>query len=127
MANAPDIKIKRVYEKAEKADGYRLLVDRLWPRGVKKEDAMLDEWDKDIAPSSALRKWFNHREDRFDEFSRHYREELDSKKKKLERLQKIADQKRLTLLYAAKNTQINHAQVLQGVLSHLTKSGAKAK
>lgn len=117
MANALDIKIKRIYEKAEKADGYRVLVDRLWPRGIKKEDARLDEWDKDIAPSPALRKWFNHREDRFDTFSRHYREELDAKKEKQERLQKLARQKRLTLLYAAKDTRVNHAQVLQEVLT----------
>lgn len=117
MGNTSDINIKRIYDKPENTDGYRVLVDRLWPRGVKKELAQLDEWDKDLAPSPALRKWFNHRRDRFDEFSRHYREELDSKKEELDRLRTLANRKKLTLLYAAKDTMINHARVLHDVLS----------
>ena len=128
MAKTLDIHIKRVYEEPEKADGYRMLVDRLWPRGIKKEDAKLNEWNKDIAPSPALRKWFDHRRDRFDEFSRHYYEELNSKKEELHRLRAIAGKQPLTLLYAAKDTSVNHARVLYDVLSdHSTKSGTKTK
>ena len=75
------IKIKRIYEQSSADDGYRVLVDRLWPRGVSKKDANLDEWNKEIAPSTELRKWFDHKEERFDEFACRYREELNEKKK----------------------------------------------
>lgn len=112
------IKIKRIYDDPTDDDGYRILVDRLWPRGVSKEDAKLDDWDKEIAPSDELRKWFDHQEDRFKEFSKRYREELKDKENDLDKLGEIAEKKTLTLLYAAKDTEINQAVVLKEVLSN---------
>ena len=112
------IKIKRIYDDPSDDDGYRILVDRLWPRGVSKEDATLDDWDKEIAPSDELRKWFDHQEDRFKEFSKRYREELKDKENDLDKLGEIAEKKTLTLLYAAKDTEINQAVVLKEVLSN---------
>ncbi|MEC3881859.1 DUF488 domain-containing protein [Parapedobacter sp. 10938] len=109
-------KLKRVYEAPSEADGYRLLVDRLWPRGQRKDTAQLDEWNKDIAPSPALRKWFGHQPQRFDAFSAQYREELMAKSANLDRLREIAKKKKVTLLYAAKDDQHNHAVVLKQVL-----------
>ena len=110
------IKIKRIYDEPSDDDGYRVLVDRLWPRGVSKKDAKLDSWVKDIAPSSELRKWFDHKQERFDEFQRRYREELKGKENELNILRKIADNQRLTLLYSAKNSEINQAIVLRDLL-----------
>lgn len=110
------IKLKRIYDEPSDGDGYRVLVDRLWPRGVSKEDAKLDEWDKEIAPSSELRKWFDHKEERFNEFSKRYREELKDKENDLDKLWGIAKSKTLTLLYAAKDPGINQAVVLKEVL-----------
>src|SRR5690606_11810503 len=110
------ISTKRIYEKANTNDGYRMLIDRLWPRGVSKEDAKLDEWNKDIAPSSDLRKWFDHKEERFDEFAKRYKNELNQQTDELERLKKIATKEKLCLLYGAKNEKINHAVILQQVL-----------
>lgn len=112
------IKIKRIYDEPSDDDGYRILVDRLWPRGVSKDDAKLDDWEKEIAPSSELRKWFDHKEERFEEFSKRYREELKDKENELGKLWEIAKKKTLTLLYAAKNPEINQAVVLKEVLSN---------
>jgi|SRR5690606_20090111 len=114
MAN---FEVKRIYDAPAKADGYRVLVDRLWPRGVRKEEAELDEWNKDVAPSTALRKQFDHQPDRFAAFSAQYREELLNKTAELDRLRAHAKNKRVTLLYAAKDEQVNHAVVLKEVLS----------
>src|SRR5690606_34619329 len=108
----PPIKIKRIYEKPEEEDGYRILVDRLWPRGVKKENAALDEWNKNVAPSTPLRKWFAHDEEKFNIVSEKYREELKEQLGELKRLRSISREQPLTLLYAAKNETINHAIVL---------------
>ncbi len=113
MAN---FQLKRIYEQPAKTDGYRILIDRLWPRGVKKEAAELDEWDKEIAPSAALRKQFDHRPERFDTFSAQYHEELLEKKTELDRLRELAKKKQVTLLYASKDEHINHAVVLKQVL-----------
>lgn len=113
------VKIKRVYEKPEKADGYRILVDRLWPRGIKKEDVHLDEWNKELSPSTALRKQFNHKEELFDMFTLLYREELSGKVEELHRVKSIMDQQNLTLVYAAKDPKINHAIVLLDVLKKI--------
>ncbi|GEM66611.1 hypothetical protein SMI01S_02170 [Sphingobacterium mizutaii NBRC 14946 = DSM 11724] len=85
-----EIQIKRIYEPPSPLDGYRVLIDRIWPRGVKKNGAKLDEWNKDIAPSTELRKWFGHIPERFDEFSLRYQTELDSQKNDLLRLGNIA-------------------------------------
>jgi uncharacterized protein YeaO (DUF488 family) len=110
------INIKRIYDEPTDSDGYRVLVDRLWPRGVSKKDARLDEWDKEIAPSPELRKWFDHKEERFQEFSRLYREELTAKPKELNRLKALAKREVVTLLYGAKDPAINHAVVLKKLL-----------
>ncbi len=109
-------KLKRVYETPSKEDGYRILVDRLWPRGQRKDAAQLDEWNKDIAPSPALRKWFDHQPERFPAFSAQYREELAAKAADLDRLRDIAKKKQVTLLYAAKDEHHNQAIVLKQVL-----------
>ncbi|HZK07166.1 MAG TPA: DUF488 domain-containing protein [Bacteroidales bacterium] len=111
-----EIKLKRIYDDPSADDGYRVLVDRLWPRGVSKEVAKLDEWDKELAPSTELRKWFDHKEERFDEFARRYREELKDKKEALDNLREKAKNKTLCLLYAAKDHKINQAVVLKEVL-----------
>ena len=110
------IQIKRIYEKPEAADGYRMLVDRLWPRGIKKEAALLDEWNKDIAPSAELRKWFDHKEERFKEFADLYQQELETKESELSRIIAIAKRENITLLYGAKDPKVNHAVVLKNVL-----------
>ena len=112
-----DVKLKRIYDDPSGDDGYRVLVDRLWPRGISKENAKLDEWDKEIAPSSELRKWFDHKEERFDEFAHRYREELKDKNETLDKLREKAKHKTLCLLYAAKDAKYNQAVVLRDVLS----------
>lgn len=109
------IKIKRVYEPAVRTDGLRVLVDRLWPRGVRKEAAELDLWCKDIAPTPELRKWFDHREDRFTEFKKRYLQELKGNSAVPELLQFIKT-RNSTLLYGAHDPAINHAVVLADFL-----------
>ena len=111
------IRLKRIYEDAETEDGYRILVDRLWPRGVSKIRAKLDEWNKEVAPSTELRKWFDHQAERFEEFSSLYEEELKEKKEELEQIREIAEKQTVTLLYAAHDPKFNHAVVLQNVLN----------
>lgn len=114
------VQIKRIYELPESSDGYRVLVDRLWPRGVSKEKATLDEWLKDAAPSPELRIWFGHKPDRFEEFSQQYLEELEENKALQDKLNQIKEQhKIITLLYAAHDPRINHAIVLQGFMNQL--------
>ncbi len=100
-------------------EGYRVLVDRLWPRGISKDRASLDDWWKDIAPSTVLRQWFGHQEDKFDEFRRSYLQELSEHKDKLrEHLSEVPD-KKLILLYGAKNPTCNHALILKEHLESL--------
>lgn len=108
--------IKRVYEKPDESDGVRVLVDRLWPRGIKKEDAMIDRWMKEIAPSDNLRKWFAHKEDRWNEFKSRYKNELKEKSELLKQLQGLGRDKKVTLLYAAGDEERNNAVVLLEVL-----------
>jgi uncharacterized protein YeaO (DUF488 family) len=107
--------IKRVYEPAKPSDGIRVLVDRLWPRGVKKSSARLDYWMKDVAPSPRQRVWFGHRPERFVEFSRRYKKELVGNPEVAE-LRKLGKGALVTLLYGARNPAVNHALVLQSVL-----------
>src|SRR4051794_7232211 len=107
------ITAKRIYDKPSKADGYRVLVDRLWPRGIKKGTAQLDEWNKEVAPSAELRRWFNHDKDKFAEFRRRYLEELESSAAAEKLKQKTG---RITLLYSAKDTEHNQAAVLKEFL-----------
>src|SRR5688572_8040852 len=108
-----DIRLKRAYEPPARGDGARILVDRLWPRGVKKEALELDLWCKDIAPSPALRKWFDHRADRFEEFARRYRKELDANPAAAAELDECIGKDRATLVYGARDPAINHAVVLR--------------
>ena len=113
------VKIKRIYDKYEKGDGYRILVDGLWPRGIKKEDAKLDEWNKELAPSTALRKWFDHKDERFAEFSKKfYKEIFPAKAEEISRLMELAKKKNVTILYGARNTSSNHAAVLRAMISN---------
>ena len=112
-----DVCVKRIYEKPVRRDGFRVLVDRIWPRGVKKESAVLDEWLPDIAPSSPLREWFGHEAGRWPEFRGRYLSELASHAPLLEALREHAMRQRVTLLYAARNKQMNHAVVLGEVLT----------
>jgi uncharacterized protein YeaO (DUF488 family) len=107
--------IKRIYEPAVSGDGTRILVDRLWPRGVSKARAKLALWMKDVAPSPKLRVWFDHRPERFKEFGRRYRHELIHNPAVGE-LRKLARRERVTLLYGAHDPNINHAAVLQSIV-----------
>lgn len=111
-----NIRLKRVYEPAVPADGRRVLVDRLWPRGLKKADAAIDRWMKEVAPSTGLRKWFGHAPERWPEFRRRYTEELRGKKALLEELQGLAREGPVTLLYAAHDSEHNDAVALREVL-----------
>ncbi|MBX3101736.1 MAG: DUF488 domain-containing protein [Bacteroidetes bacterium] len=113
------IKIKRIYEVPEPEDGYRMLVDRLWPRGVSKQEAGIDEWNKDIAPSTELRKWFGHKPELFQAFADRYKVELSTKTDELRRIRSIGQRQHLTLLYAAKDPHFNQATVLSEVLDQL--------
>lgn len=111
-----DIRIKRIYEDPAKDDGYRLLVDRVWPRGMTKENAHIDEWDKEIGPSTELRKWFGHESPKYAEFKRRYAKELKAVPDELERMRALARKQRLTLVYSAKDEEHNQAVVLREVL-----------
>ena len=114
------LKIKRIYKSPEESDGYRILVDRLWPRGVSKEKAKLDLWMKEIAPSNELRKQFNHDPKRWDEFQDKYNEELKDKKELLKQIKEFEnDKSNVTLLYGAKNEKNNNAVVLRDTLNRL--------
>lgn len=109
------VKIKRAYDKYEKADGSRILVDRLWPRGVKKEKAKIDDWEKDVAPSDALRKWFSHDPEKWKEFKKKYFKELKKKKELL--INMVGRNKtKFTLIYAAKDSEHNNAVALKEYL-----------
>ena len=110
------VRTKRAYEQAEPADGYRVLVERLWPRGVTKEKAHLDEWAKEIAPSPELRRWFGHDPARFEEFRRRYRDELGAHGEELDALRRRARSGTLTLVYGARDTEHNGAVVLEELL-----------
>jgi uncharacterized protein YeaO (DUF488 family) len=111
-----DITLKRAYDPAAADDGYRVLVDRLWPRGVSREDARLDDWARELAPSTELRRWFGHDPERFEEFQRRYREELAQHGDELEELRARARSGRLTLVFGARDTEHNDAVVLAEVL-----------
>ena len=109
------IRIKRIYEPAEASDGYRVLVDRLWPRGLKKESAGIDMWAKELAPSTELRKWVHSQPERWPEFEGKYLRELEGMDLN-DFLDSIRNQERVTLLYGARDEMQNHAQVLQSFL-----------
>ena len=110
------IQCKRIYLPPEKYDGIRVLVERLWPRGVRKQAAAIDEWIKDIAPSPDLRRWFGHDFARWKEFQRRYRRELEGNPAFVNRLLEFAEERNLTLVYAARDEPGNSAQVLRDYL-----------
>lgn len=110
------IRLKRVYEPAAASDGYRVLIDRLWPRGVSRNHARLDDWKREVSPSAELRQWFGHKPSRFEEFRRRYIEELRQQRPRLTELRRRARDGTLTLVYAARDSDHNDAVVLAAVL-----------
>jgi uncharacterized protein YeaO (DUF488 family) len=113
------IHLKRVYDPPSAKDGVRILVDRLWPRGLKKEDAALDRWDRDVAPSDALRKEFAHDHSRWEEFKARYFAELDANPEPVKRIAAEARKGTLTLLFAARDTERNNAVALREYLTQI--------
>lgn len=112
-----EIDIKRIYDEPAATDGYRILADRLWPRGISKETAHIDYWAKDLAPSPALRRWFGHQPDKWPEFEALYWQELQNGAEALKKLkEEVKNKSHLTLLYAAKDTEHTHALVLEKYL-----------
>jgi uncharacterized protein YeaO (DUF488 family) len=111
-----NIRLKRAYEPATPDDGWRVLIDRLWPRGISRERAQLDEWEKQLAPSAELRQWFGHEPARFDEFRRRYMDELHGQRPRLAALRRRAHAGTVTLVYSAHDTEHNDAVVLAEVL-----------
>jgi uncharacterized protein YeaO (DUF488 family) len=118
------VRIKRAYEPAARSDGYRVLIDRLWPRGVSRDEAHLDEWARELAPSAKLRSWFGHDPARFAEFRQRYSAELAAQKSKLRELRRRAHEGTLTLVYGARDTEHNDAVVLAEVLRRGIRSGS---
>jgi uncharacterized protein YeaO (DUF488 family) len=112
-----DVRTKRIYDAPEPGDGYRLLVDRIWPRGVSRGRAKLDDWARELAPSDELRRWFDHDPDRFEEFRRRYVRELAAQPERLAALRARSREGRVTLLYSARDDRHNNAVVLAGVLA----------
>lgn len=110
------IKTKRTYDKPQAEDGLRILVDRIWPRGLKKTEFKMDLWQKDISPSSLLRKWFNHDESKWDEFKNRYYNELQDKKESIGLLLEKAEKGTITLLYSSKENRYNNAIALKEYL-----------
>jgi uncharacterized protein YeaO (DUF488 family) len=126
-----NVAVKRAYDPPDEADGVRVLVDRLWPRGLTKKSAAIDQWAKDVTPSTELRKWFHHDPERWDEFCRRYLAELKDKDSELEELRKLAQAGPITLIYAARDTPHLHVTVLRDALlgssaRNSTKTIAKA-
>src|SRR5579864_6334464 len=113
---ADHVKLKRAYEPAAANDGTRILIDRLWPRGVKKADAAVDQWAKDIAPSTSLRKWFGHDPERWTEFRRRYAAEVHQHSAQLNKLRALARQRPITLAFSAHDEVHNDAVVLRDLL-----------
>lgn len=111
-----DVRLKRAYERPVPADGYRVLIDRLWPRGVSKEKAQLDEWAQELAPSTELRRWFGHDPARFAAFRRRYMDELAAQDVKVRELRRRAREGTLTLVYGAHDSEHNDAVVLGELL-----------
>ncbi|MBI2860254.1 MAG: DUF488 family protein [Chloroflexi bacterium] len=113
------MKLKRAYQPEEPGDGIRVLVDRLWPRGLSRGSAAIDEWARELAPSSELRRWFGHKLEQWPEFRRLYRKELSARGEDLERLARMAAKGNVTLVYAAKDVEHNNARVLAEMISEI--------
>jgi uncharacterized protein YeaO (DUF488 family) len=118
MGGRPDVRVRRVYDEAEPDDGTRVLVDRIWPRGLTRDKARLDLWLKQVAPSTELRRWYSHDPERFEEFGRRYREELEDAERAqaLKHLRELAKSGTLTLLTATRHAEISEATVLADLL-----------
>lgn len=114
--SADHIRLKRAYEPPAPEDGTRILIDRLWPRGIKKTDAAIDEWMKEIAPSTGLRKWFNHDPERWQEFRRRYQSEIRQHPDEFDRLRVLAQHGQVTLVFSARDEAHNDAVVLKDML-----------
>ena len=112
------VNIKRVYEEAKKSDGKRILVDRLWPRGLRKAEVKVDLWLKEIAPSTALRKWFSHEPSKWEEFKKRYSVELEKNNEEISLLEREVSEGKVTLVYGAKDQEHNGAVVLREFLEH---------
>ena len=110
------VRTKRVYEPASAGDGYRVLIDRVWPRGVPKAQARVDEWACDLAPSTELRRWFGHRPERFEEFQRRYTDELRERADEVAELRRRARRGKVTLLFGARDAEHSNAAVLAPIL-----------
>ena len=110
------IEIKRIYDPASADDGKRIYIDRLWPRGMKKENVKIDEWLKEISPSDSLRKWFGHDPSKYAEFKRRYTKELEKHSEILERIRKEGKKETVTLLFSAKDVKHNNATVMKEIL-----------
>ena len=108
-----NIKIKRIYEEADVSDGFRILVDRLWPRGVSKGKAKLSYWAKELSPSNELRNWYRHDAGKWEEFKRRYFKELDSKPEKLMLLENYLENEVVTFIYSSRETKLNNATALK--------------
>lgn len=117
MSGLPAINLARAYEIDGHARGYRVLVDRLWPRGVRKEDLALDAWLKDLAPSDGLRRWFNHQPARWEEFRKRYLQELHDKSGELDELLAVASRQPVLLIYGSRDVEHNNAVVLRDFLT----------
>ena len=113
---ALDVRAKRIYDPPLDSDGYRVLIDHIWPRGMSHERAQLDEWTRELAPSDGLRTWFDHRPERFEEFRRRYRKELSSQSDRLDELRRRAATEPVTILYAARDRDHNNAVVITELL-----------
>jgi len=111
------LKIKRVYDPASADDGKRVLVDRLWPRGIKKEKAQIDEWLKEISPSNELRKWYSHDPAKWSEFKERYKKELAEKSELLKKIKAEAKKQTVTLLFSTKELELNNAVALKEILN----------
>lgn len=111
--------LKRIYEKAADSDGYRILVDRLWPRGISKEEAKLDEWLKELGPSNELRKWFGHIPEKYPEFREKYREELKTQTNLLKHIKEMAAKQQVCICYGARDTTHNQAVVIKELLDEM--------
>jgi uncharacterized protein YeaO (DUF488 family) len=111
------IRIKRIYEEAAEEDGFRILIDRLWPRGIRKENAKIDLWLKEVAPSGELRKWFSHDPEKWAEFKEKYVKELAAKQEMLKEIRRMEKEKgTVTLLYSARDVEHNNAVALKAIL-----------
>jgi uncharacterized protein YeaO (DUF488 family) len=121
------IKIKRVYDQPSPHDGKRILIDRLWPRGLSKEDAHIDEWMKEIAPSNALRKWFNHDPDKWAEFKKRFFTELQGRQEIVEEIVNLARKGTVTLLFGSKEERFNNAVALKEYIGALISASEKKK